>query len=231
LQANDDDDDRSKADNSIALILSRFAQSNRYRFIDAASSHKIATMAATESQMLELGTEAPAFSLPDPEGTIHSLADGASAYLVMFICNHCPFVKHVREELAKLGQDYGDSVAIYAINSNDITTHPGDSPAEMKLEAARWGYSFPYLFDEDQSVAKNYHAACTPDFYVFDAAKTLVYRGQLDDSRPGNSAPVDGRDVRAALDAVLATQAVSPEQVPSIGCNIKWMPGNEPDYY
>jgi peroxiredoxin len=189
-------------------------------------------MAATESQMLELGTEAPAFSLPDPDGAIHSLADGASAYLVMFICNHCPFVKHVREELARLGRDYDDrSVAVYAINSNDSKTYTGDSPEMMKRESNEWGYTFPYLIDADQSVAKAYRAACTPEFYVFDAAKTLVYRGQLDDSRPGNGAPINGRDVRAALDAVLAGEPVSPEQVPGIGCNIKWLPGNAPDYY
>ena len=189
-------------------------------------------MAATESQMLELGTEAPAFSLPDADGTVHSLADSAAAYLVMFICNHCPFVKHVAGELAQLGRDYGDrDVAIYAINSNDVSTHPADSPERMRQEAIERGYPFPYLFDEDQSVAKSYRAACTPDFFVFDAGKSLVYRGQLDDSRPGNDKPVDGRDVRAALDAVLAGEPVNPEQLPSIGCNIKWAPGNEPDYY
>jgi len=189
-------------------------------------------MAATESQMLALGTEAPTFSLPNPDGTIHSLANEASAYLVMFICNHCPFVKHVRTELARLGRDYGDGrVEIYAINSNDSRNYPGDSPEKMAQESRTWGYTFPYLIDEDQSVAKAYHAACTPEFYVFDAARMLVYRGQLDDSRPGNDAAIDGRDVRAALDAVLAGQPVSPEQVPGIGCNIKWKPGNEPDYY
>lgn len=189
-------------------------------------------MAATESQMLELGTPAPGFSLPDSDGIIHSLADEASAYLVMFICNHCPFVKNMREELARLGNDYGNrSVAIYAINSNDSRTYSGDSPAMMKKESAAWGYTFPYLVDEDQSVAKAYRAACTPEFYIFDADRKLVYRGQLDDSRPGNAAPVDGRDVRAALDAVLDGKPVSPAQVPSIGCSIKWLPGNAPDYY
>ena len=189
-------------------------------------------MAAVESQMLELGTEAPPFSLPDPDGEVHSLRDGADAYLVMFICNHCPFVKHVREELARIGRDYGDrNVAIYAINSNDVTTHPGDSPEKMKEEAARWGYAFPYLYDEGQDVAKAYRAACTPDFYVFDADRKLVYRGQLDDSRPSNDEPVDGRDVRAALDAVLSGKPVAKAQKASIGCNIKWRPGNEPDYF
>ena len=189
-------------------------------------------MAAVESQMLPLGTEAPAFSLPDPDGTVHSLRDAAPAYLVMFICNHCPYVKHVREELARIGRDYGGrGVAIYAINSNDVTTHPGDSPEKMKQEAATWGYVFPYLYDEDQAVAKAYRAACTPDFYVFDGDRRLVYRGQLDDSRPSNDKPVDGRDLRAALDAVLGGKPVDEAQVPSIGCNIKWRPGNEPDYF
>ena len=189
-------------------------------------------MAAVESQMLPLGTRAPAFSLPDPDGTVHSLAEAADAYVVMFICNHCPFVKHVREELARIGNDYGSrNVAIYAINSNDIERYPDDSPAKMKQEAADWGYSFPYLLDADQSVAKAYAAACTPDFYVFDSGQLLVYRGQLDDSRPGNGNPVDGHDLRAALEAVLSGAEASPAQKPSIGCNIKWRPGNEPDYF
>lgn len=189
-------------------------------------------MAAVESQMLELGTEAPHFALPDPDGVTHALAESAQAYLVMFICNHCPFVKHVCSELARLGRDYGDrGVAIYAINSNNVATHPADSPEHMREEAIEQGYTFPYLFDEDQSVAKAYRAACTPDFYVFDADRKLVYRGQLDDSRPSNAAPVDGRDVRAALDAVLDGEPVDANQVPSIGCNIKWRPGSEPDYY
>jgi len=190
------------------------------------------SMAAVESQMLPLGTEAPAFSLPDPDGEVHSLRDGADAYLVMFICNHCPFVKHVREDLARIGRDYsGRNVAIYAINSNDVTTHPGDSPEKMKQEAAEWGYVFPYLYDASQEVAKAYHAACTPDFFVFDAGRRLVYRGQLDDSRPSNSKPVDGRDLRAALDATLRGAPVSATQKASIGCNIKWRAGNEPDYF
>ena len=189
-------------------------------------------MAAVESQMLELGTEAPPFSLPDPDGTVHSLREGAAAYVVMFICNHCPFVKHVREELARIGRDYSDrGVAIYAINSNDVTTHPGDSPEKMKEEAAEWGYVFPYLYDESQDVAKAYRAACTPDFYVFDADRKLVYRGQLDDSRPSNDVPVDGRDLRAALEAVLSGKPVADTQKASIGCNIKWRPGNAPDYF
>ena len=189
-------------------------------------------MAATESQMLELGTRAPEFALPDPDGNIHSLANSARAYLIMFICNHCPFVKHVSQELSRLGRDYSEkSVAIYAINSNDIEKYPDDGPEPMRREAAEQGYSFPYLLDEDQSVAKAYKAACTPDFFVFDANRALVYRGQLDGARPSNDVPVDGRDVRSALDAVLEGQDVSHDQVPSIGCNIKWKAGNEPDYY
>jgi len=188
-------------------------------------------MPAVKSQMLPIGTRAPAFSLPDPDQKIHSLADRADAYVVMFICNHCPFVKHVREELARLGRDYGErNVAIYAINSNDIERYPDDSPASMKQEATTWGYSFPYLFDADQSVAKAYMAACTPDLFVFDAGRLLVYRGQLDDSRPSNDEPNDGRDVRAALDAILSGGQISEQQKPSIGCGIKWKPGNEPDY-
>ncbi len=189
-------------------------------------------MAAVESQMLELGTRAPAFSLADPDGNMHTLAPGANAYLVMFICNHCPFVIHVREELARIGRDYKDrNVSIFAISSNDIRTHPQDAPQHMKTAAETSGYTFPYLFDEDQSVAKAYRAACTPDFYVFDADLLLVYRGQLDDSRPSNNKPVDGRDLRAALDAVLAGESVNERQTPSIGCNIKWTPGKEPDYF
>jgi thiol-disulfide isomerase/thioredoxin len=189
-------------------------------------------MPAVESQMLPLGTEAPAFSLPDPDGVLHSLAEGASAYLVMFICNHCPFVKHVREELARIGRVYASRrVSIYAINSNDISKHPGDAPPHMKAEAEAWGYTFPYLFDESQDVAKAYRAACTPDFYVFNSGKLLVYRGQLDDSRPSNDSPVDGHDLRAALDAVLDSEPPLAQQKPSIGCSIKWRPGNEPEYF
>ena len=189
-------------------------------------------MAAVESQMLPLGTSAPEFSLPDPDGKMYGLADGADAYLVMFICNHCPFVKHVLEELARLGRDYdGRGVAIYAINSNDIAKYPDDGPDHMRSEAATWGYTFPYLLDETQEVAKAYSAACTPDFFVFDGEKKLAYRGQLDASRPSNNEPVTGADLRAAIDAVLAGANVSQKQVPSIGCNIKWQPGNEPDYF
>ncbi len=189
-------------------------------------------MAATESQMLPLGTPAPDFSLPDTAGRHWSLPDGAPAVLVMFICNHCPFVIHVREELARIGRDYGGrGVAIFAINANDVTTHPDDGPDKMAVEAERAGYTFPYLFDESQSVAKAYRAACTPDFFLFDGDRRLVYRGQLDGSRPGNDVPVDGRDLRAALEAVLDGRDVDPDQRPSIGCNIKWRAGNAPDYF
>jgi len=189
-------------------------------------------MAATESEMLELGTPAPKFSLPDPDGTMHSLADGREAYLVMFLSNHCPFVKHVRTELARLGHDYlQKGVQIVAINSNDVVTHSDDSPERMREEARDWGYQFPYVFDESQDVAKAYRAACTPDFFLFDADRKLVYRGQLDGSRPSNNIPVTGADIRRAIDAVLAGEPVADEQKPSIGCNIKWIPGNEPDYF
>ena len=191
-------------------------------------------MARTPSQMLPLGTPAPDFNLPDPDGRLHSLDDaaGSKAYLVMFICNHCPFVKHVADELARLGRDYGDKgVSIVAINSNDVENYPDDGPDAMKKESEARGYNFPYLLDADQSVAKAYEAACTPDFYLFDADRKLVYRGQLDGSRPGNDVPCDGADLRQALDAVLANEPVPAEQVPSVGCNIKWKPGNAPAYF
>ncbi|MEX2496694.1 MAG: thioredoxin family protein [Woeseia sp.] len=191
-------------------------------------------MVQTTSQMLALGTEAPDFSLPNADGKVWSLdgAAGADAYLVMFICNHCPFVKHVREQLARLGKDYASrNVAAFAVNSNDYDAQPDDSPEKMREEAKSWGYTFPYLVDRDQSVAKAYRAACTPDFYVFDGSRRLVYRGQLDDSRPSNDEPITGRDVRAALDAILAGKQVQQDQTPSIGCNIKWRPGNAPEYF
>ena len=191
-------------------------------------------MARTPSQMLPLGTPAPGFNLPDPYGSMHSLDDatGSKAYLVMFVCNHCPFVKHVADELARLGRDYVEKgVAVFAINSNDVENYPDDGPDAMKRESAARGYTFPYLLDADQSVAKAYEAACTPDFYLFDADRRLVYRGPLDGSRPGNDVPCDGADLRRALDAVLANQPVPGEQVPSLGCNIKWKPGNAHDYF
>ncbi|MCI0631396.1 MAG: thioredoxin family protein [Phycisphaerales bacterium] len=183
--------------------------------------------------MSSLGAKAPSFRLPDTNGKLVSLDDfkTAPALLVMFICNHCPFVKHVRSELAKLGRDYQKrGAAIVAISSNDVDKYPDDSPAKMKEEAKAAGYTFPYLYDETQDIAKAYEAACTPDFFLYDRNRKLVYRGQLDDSRPSNGLPVTGKDLRAALDAVLAGKPVSRDQKPSIGCNIKWKPGNEPQY-
>lgn len=189
-------------------------------------------MALTESAMLELGTQAPAFELPDVvSGEMVALDrfDGRQALLVMFICSHCPFVLHVKEELARIGADYGDkSIGIVAISANDVETHPADSPDNLKQMAATLGFRFPFCYDETQQTARAYKAACTPDFFLFDAERRLVYRGQLDDSRPENGKPVTGRDLRAAIDSVLEGREVSPEQKPSIGCNIKWKPGNEP---
>jgi peroxiredoxin len=185
-------------------------------------------MVQTPSTMLELGTVAPPFELPDTEGVLHSSAEAerASALLVMFICNHCPFVKHVRAELARVGRDYlPQGVAIFAISSNDAEAYPADGPLAMRAEKEAAGYPFPYLYDETQEVARAYKAACTPDFFLFDADRKLVYRGQLDDSRPSNDAPVDGHDLRAALDAVLEGREVTSAQYPSVGCNIKWKPG------
>ena len=191
-------------------------------------------MVAVPSTMLGLGTRAPGFSLPDTDGRMVSLADfrDASALLVMFICNHCPYVKHVRHELARLGGEYmARGVGIVAISSNDVQSYPDDSPERMKEEKAQVGYPFPYLWDASQEVAEAYRAACTPDLYVFDRERRLVYRGQLDDSRPKSVVPVTGKDLRAALDAVLAGRPVAAEQKPSLGCNIKWKPGKEPEYF
>jgi len=183
--------------------------------------------------MLPLGSKAPHFRLPDTDGRSVDLNDlaGSPALLVIFLCNHCPYVKHVRQELAQLARDYqAKGVAIVGISANDVISHPDDRPELMAREKAEVGYVFPYLYDESQEVAKAYQAACTPDFFVFDRDQRLVYRGQLDDSRPGNNIAVTGRDLRAALDAVLAGKAVSDQQKPSIGCNIKWKPGNAPSY-
>jgi peroxiredoxin len=191
-------------------------------------------MVRTPSTMLPLGTAAPDFSLPNLDGRLMSLADvaGEKGTVVMFICNHCPFVKHVADQLAVLGRDYlPRGIGVVAISSNDVSTHPADSPEQMVHEAEERGYLFPYLYDETQEVAKAYHAACTPDFYLFDADRALVYRGQLDSSRPGSDVPVTGRDLRAAIDALLAGQPPVAEQIPSLGCNIKWKPGNEPPYF
>ncbi|MCG8587446.1 MAG: thioredoxin family protein [Pirellulales bacterium] len=191
-------------------------------------------MVRTNSTMLPLGTTAPEFSLPNIDGSIVSLADfaDAPALLVIFMCNHCPFVIHVADQLAALTAEYqGKGVAVVGISSNDVANYPADSPEQMVREAEERGYAFPYLYDEDQSVAKAYRAACTPDFYVFDGEKHLVYRGQMDSSRPDSGIPNTGEDLRAALDAVLAGEPVSGEQTPSLGCNIKWIEGNEPDYF
>jgi peroxiredoxin len=190
-------------------------------------------MALTPSTMLPLGSKAPAFRLPDTEGKTVSLDDfrDAPALLVMFICNHCPYVKHVRDELARLAREYqAKGVAVVGISSNDAAAYPDDGPEAMAREKAAAGYTFPYLYDESQEVARAYQAACTPDLYLFDRDRKLVYRGQLDASRPGNDVPVTGRDLRAALDAVLAGRPVAEDQRPSMGCNIKWKPGNEPNY-
>jgi peroxiredoxin len=184
--------------------------------------------------MLPLGTTAPDFKLPDTAGKIVSPADfkDAPALLVIFICNHCPYVVHIRAGLAQLARDYlPRGVAIVGINSNDVANYPADSPAKMKDEVKSAGYIFPYLYDGTQAAAKAYRAACTPDIFLFDKSRKLVYRGQFDDSRPGNGIPVTGRDLRAALDAVLAGKAAAPNQKASIGCNIKWKSGNEPDYF
>lgn len=191
-------------------------------------------MAATASTMLPLGTKAPDFTLLDANGNTVSLDDfpGAPGVLVMFICNHCPYVKHIQNELAKFGREYQEKgLAIIAISSNDVDAYPDDHPDKMKEEAKRAGYTFPYLYDESQEVAKAYKAACTPDFFLFDADHLLVYRGQFDPSRPGNDIAVTGGDLKAATDALLQGRTISDEQIPSIGCNIKWMPGNEPDYF
>lgn len=191
-------------------------------------------MPRTPSTMLPLGTPAPAFALLDPASgrtvTLDELAQAGRPLLVMFICNHCPFVVHVARELAALGRDYAPRVSIVAINSNNPDTHPDDAPATMPAQAKAQGYPFPYLFDESQSVAKAYHAACTPDFFLFDASRRLVYRGRLDASTPGNNVPVSGEDLRAAINALLASKSPNPDQHASIGCNIKWKPGNEPAY-
>lgn len=189
---------------------------------------------AMESVMLPLGTTAPSFILPDvATGKMYSLDafHGKDALLVMFICRHCPYVKHVEQEIAKIGKDYQDKkLGIIAISSNDPATYPDDAPDQLKEMAKRLDFRFPFCFDEQQEIAKAYKAACTPDFYLFDAQRKLVYRGQLDDSRPGNNKPVTGRDLRVAIDAVLAGKPVGSSQKPSIGCSIKWKPGNTPSY-
>jgi peroxiredoxin len=183
--------------------------------------------------MLPLGTPAPDFRLPDFTGQFHSLADFANcvALLVVFTCNHCPFARHVRAELARFAREHRPKgLAVVAINPNDIAAYPEDGPDAMRAEAAELHYDFPYLLDESQAVARAYRAACTPDFYLFDADRRLAYRGQFDDSRPGNGQAVTGADLRAATAAVLAGEAPRTQQKPSIGCSIKWKPGQAPDY-
>jgi peroxiredoxin len=184
--------------------------------------------------MLPLGTKAPDFALVNVDGRTVSLQDfsDAPALVVIFMCNHCPFVKHLADALARFAAEYmAKRVAVVGINSNDVANYPADSPEQMVREAEERGYQFPYLYDETQEVAKAYRAACTPDFYLFDRDRRLVYRGQFDDSRPDSGKPITGADLRSAVDAVLAGKKPSHEQRPSIGCNIKWKPGSEPDYF
>jgi peroxiredoxin len=189
---------------------------------------------AVSSTMLELGTRAPDFALPDTEGRTVSLGDHADApaLLVLFLSNHCPYVKHLHGALAQLARDYqARGVAIVGIMSNDVARFPADAPERMREQRAAWGWTFPYLYDESQQVARAYHAACTPDIFLFDGDRQLVYRGQFDGSRPSNGMPPTGADLRAALDAVLDGRPVPVEQRPSTGCNIKWKPGNEPEWF
>ncbi len=192
-------------------------------------------MTAVNSTMLDLGTKAPSFTLPDPDGNRVSTDDvkGKNGLLVMFICNHCPFVKLIKEELARFAKEYQDNgIGMVAVSANDVENYPDDRPEKMKQDAEKFGYTFPYLYDESQETAKAYTAACTPDFFLFDENLELVYRGQFDDARPGNDKEVTGADLRKAADALLKGETVpESEQKPSIGCNIKWKKGNEPEYF
>lgn len=192
-------------------------------------------MALTPSTMLELGTQAPEFELPDViSGTVFRLRDYAEkkAVLVMFICRHCPYVVHIEKELVRLGRDFADSdLGMVAVSSNDAARYPDDAPERLRGKALELGYAFPLCYDGTQETARRYRAACTPDFFLFDGERKLRYRGQLNDSRPGSQVPVTGKDLRAAIDAVLAGKPVSEEQRPSMGCNIKWKAGHEPDYF
>jgi peroxiredoxin len=190
-------------------------------------------MVVTASKMLDLGTSAPDFNLPDTQGNIVSLGDfkDAPALLIIFMCNHCPFVKHVLHVMVDLIKRYqAKGIAIVGINSNDVANFPDDQPEKMAEVAKKAGFTFPYLFDQSQEVAKTHHAACTPDFFLFDKERKLVYRGQMDDSRPGSEVPVTGVDLIRAMDSVLAGRDISIDQKPSMGCNIKWKQGNEPEY-
>ena len=191
-------------------------------------------MSLTPSTMLELGSAAPDFDLPDTKGRRVKRDDfrGSKGLLVIFMCNHCPYVIHIRETLAAVTKEYrGKGIETVAINANDASNYPADSPQKMVTEAVAAGYQFPYLYDETQTVAKAYKAACTPDFFLFNGSFNLVYRGQFDDSRPGNERPVTGADLTAALDQLLSGQAIREDQIPSVGCNIKWKEGNAPDYF
>jgi len=190
-------------------------------------------MAVTASTMMPLGTSAPHFSLPDTQGRLVSIGDfkDAKAILVVFMCNHCPFVRHILKDFIELAREYqAKGVAVVGISSNDTESFPEDGPKMMAKLAKKMDFSFPYLHDENQETAKAYHAACTPDFFLFDKGEKLVYRGQMDDSRPGNNIPITGADLRAAINAILTGTKVSKQQKASMGCNIKWKPGNEPDY-
>lgn len=191
-------------------------------------------MVKTASTMMPLGTKAPSFSLPDVHGKTVSLETlpADQPLLVVFMCNHCPFVIHLRDHFVGFVKEYqSKGLSVVAISSNEVLNYPADSPEKMKEDAEKFGYTFPYLYDETQDVAKAYRAACTPDFFLFDRNRQLTYRGQYDDSRPKTDTPITGADLRAACDAVLSGQPVNPKQRPSIGCNIKWIPGQEPDYF
>jgi peroxiredoxin len=191
-------------------------------------------MALTASTMLELGTVAPDFTLSAPDGKTFSLAEQNidTGLLVIFMCNHCPYVIHIREKLVENIRRYQEQgISVVAINANDYAAHPDDSPENMVRDAAAYNYSFPYLVDEDQRVARAYRAACTPDFFLFDANKKLVYRGQFDAARPGNTTPITGVDLSEAVDNMIGGKKIPEAQQPSMGCNIKWKPGNEPDYF
>jgi len=210
------------------------AAKGKFLFDNQSAPFQISYMVAVNSTMLPLGTKAPEFQLPDTSGKTVSLADfeKSRALLVIFMCNHCPYVKHIRAGLAQLARDYTSrGVDIVGISSNDVQNYPQDNPKKMAEEVKAAGYIFPYLYDETQEVAKAYRAACTPDLYIFDGEQRLAYRGQFDDSRPGNGIAVTGKDVRAALDTLLAGKPLPPNQKASIGCNIKWKPGNEPEYF
>ncbi|MPY77670.1 MAG: redoxin domain-containing protein [Actinophytocola sp.] len=191
-------------------------------------------MVAVESTMLTLGTTAPEFALPDPDGTVWSLEQvaGQRGTLVAFVCNHCPYVRHIAVELGEATSRWiADGIGVVGINSNDVASHPDDRPERMAEQAAAWGWTFPYVSDTDQSVAKAYRAACTPDFFLFDDSRCLVYRGRFDGSTPGNDVAVTGEELDVAVRALLAGEPTSGDQVPSIGCNIKWARGNEPEWF